>query len=340
MKQFIFFRNDRLGDFLIITNLINAVKKKYPSANITVVSSKYNHHFILKYKIIDKVILYDKNFSILNKIKIFKKILNKNYDASFTLDGKSFSFLCNLFIKSKKKFALFYKYKLFGIPFLKPNVLHTFFCDYYETFTSKKYLTQIEHLPSKFINLGNYLDLKINQNDKYYFLPSVNANKIKIKIKKIIKGKYVLIHLDEKWMDIKDINDNFYDNLNLFQKKINKKILLTSFKNGFDYFINLKNQLKKKNNNNIILLENSSLDLMERLIYYSSFAISCHSGFLVQISGTNNSKVIDIINKKDYNWYSCWVPRNTFHKFVFKSNNRQFFELKKILFDIFKIIKK
>ena len=46
------------------------------------------------------------------------------------------------------------------------------------------------------------------------------------------------------------------------------------------------------------------------------------------------------INKKDYNWYSCWVPRNTFHKFVFKSNNRQFFELKKILFDIFKIIKK
>ena len=38
---------------------------------------------------------------------------------------------------------------------------------------------------------------------------------------------------------------------------------------------------------------------MERLVNYSSFAISCHSGFLVQIAGTNNSKIIDIINKND-----------------------------------------
>ena len=76
MKNFIFFRNDRLGDFLIITNLIKALKEKYPLSNITIVSSKYNHHFISKYKIIDKVILYDKNFSILKKIKIFKKIIN------------------------------------------------------------------------------------------------------------------------------------------------------------------------------------------------------------------------------------------------------------------------
>ena len=223
MRKFIFFRNDRLGDFLIITNLINAVKKKYPSANIIVVSSKYNHHFINKYRIIDKVILYDKNFSILKKIRIFKKIINNNYDASFALDGKSFSFICNLFIISKKKFALFYKYKFFGISLLKPNFLYTFFYDHFETFTSKKYLRRIEHLPSKFINLGNYLNLKIRQNDKYYFSPSANANKIK----KIIKDKYVLIHLDEKWIDIKDINDSFYDNLIFFQKKINKKILLT-----------------------------------------------------------------------------------------------------------------
>ena len=37
---------------------------------------------------------------------------------------------------------------------------------------------------------------------------------------------------------------------------------------------------------------------MEKLIKYSSYAISCHSGFLVQIAGANNSKIIDIINKK------------------------------------------
>ena len=338
MRKFIFFRNDRLGDFLIITNLIKAIKKKHPTANITVVSSKFNHHFINKYKIIDRVILYDKNFNFFKKIKIFKKIINKIYDVSFVLDGKSFSFLCNLFITSKKKFALFYKYKIFGISFLKPNFLHTFFYNHFETITSKKYLTRIEHLASKFINLGNLLDLKIKQKDKYYFPSPTNVNKTKNKIKKIIKSNYVLIHLDEKWNDIKDINDNLYDNLITFQKKINKKILLTSFNNSFDYFKNLKSKLNTNKNRNIILLENSPLNIMERMIYYSLFAISCHSGFLVQISGTNNSKVIDIINKKDFIWYSCWVPKNTFHKFVFKSNDKKSFELKKILFDVYKKI--
>ena len=78
---------------------------------------------------------------------------------------------------------------------------------------------------------------------------------------------------------------------------------------------------------------------MERMINYSKFALSCHSGYLVQVSGTNKSKIIDIINKKDFIWYSCWLPKNTFHKFVFKSNEREKFAIKKILFDVFKIIK-
>ena len=52
----------------------------------------------------------------------------------------------------------------------------------------------------------------------------------------------------------------------------------------------------------------------------STYSISCHSGFLVQISGFNNTNIIDVINKRDYTWYSCWKPLNTKHKFVFKSN--------------------
>jgi len=179
-------------------------------------------------------------------------------------------------------------------------------------------------LPSKFIRLGNYLDLKIKLNDNYYFIPTVNINKLSNKVKIILKNKFILIHLDEKWRDISSINDNFYKHLENFQKKIKKKIIITSFNNTFEYFLNLKKDLKKNNNKKIILLENSSLDIMERLVNYSSFAISCHSGFLVQIAGSNNAKIIDIINKKDYLWYSCWKPLNTKHKFIYKSfKNKQ-----------------
>ena len=58
----------------------------------------------------------------------------------------------------------------------------------------------------------------------------------------------------------------------------------------------------------------------ERLINESVCSVSCHSGFLVQMAGVNSTNLVDIINKQDYKWYSSWKPKNTNHKFVFKSN--------------------
>ena len=97
MKNFIFFRTDRLGDFLIITNIIKALKDKYPKSTITVVASQLNYYFIKKFKIIDRVILYNKNYNLIKKIQIFKIINDRNYDVSFSIDGKSFSNLCTFF---------------------------------------------------------------------------------------------------------------------------------------------------------------------------------------------------------------------------------------------------
>lgn len=218
MKRFIFFRNDRLGDFLLITNIIRSIKKKYPFSKITVVASKYNYNFIKKYEIIDDVILYNKSFNFLKKIEIFNKIVKESYYASFAVDGKSFSNLCNIFLKSKNKFGLFYKFKFLGIPFLKPNIFNFLFFDKHETFTSKKYLNKVEHLPSKFIKLGNYLGLKINKEEKYFYPPLKKIKKLPKQITNILNKKFILIHLDEKWLDINDINENLYENLLNFQK--------------------------------------------------------------------------------------------------------------------------
>ena len=45
MKKFIIFRTDRLGDFLIITNIIKAIKDKYKNSHITLVGSPYNKNY-------------------------------------------------------------------------------------------------------------------------------------------------------------------------------------------------------------------------------------------------------------------------------------------------------
>ena len=109
-------------------------------------------------------------------------------------------------------------------------------------------------------------------------------------------------------------------NLISLKNRINKKIIITSFNNKFDYFKILKNNILKLNSKkDLLLIENSNLFFFERLIKYSFCSISCHSGFLVQVAGANSAKIIDIINKKDFNWYSCWKPKNTKHRFVFKS---------------------
>ena len=338
MKKFIFFRTDRLGDYILITNIICALKKKYPTSKIIVIASQYNYNFIKQNKLINKVILFNKNFNLIKKVKIFKEIIKDKYHVSFSIDGKSFSNLCSYFLNSDIKLGLLYKSYIFGIPFYKPNLLCRLTFNKYEIFTSKKFLKKPEHLPSKLINLGNSLGLNINYKDKYFFIPRPkNFKKI---ISENFHKKYVLIHLDEKWIDIKGIDTDFYINLLRFQKLIRYNIVITSFNNYHNYFKNLKKLLKKNSINKIKLVENSNLNVMERLINYSIYSISCHSGFLVQIAGCNKTKIIDIINKKDLIWYSCWKPLNTKHKFVFKSNYEQKFNIQKILNNIVKISKK
>ena len=319
MKNFIIFRTDRLGDFIIISSIIKAIKDKYKDARISIVCSSANYDFIKKYKIIDKIYIYNKNISIFKKIAYLLEIISIKYYATFVFDGKSFSNYCNIFINSKYKLGLIYRYKFFNIWLTKPNFLYNFFFfDKFETFTSKKNLFKIEHLPQKLISLANFLNLKISVKDKYYFDVDTK-DQVKFNKFKFLKNKYILFHFDEKWRDIKNINHDLYQNLYFLNKKLKKNIVISTYKNNFIYFQNLKKKLKEKNNTNIHIIENSNLFFFERLINNSICAISCHSGFLVQIAGANSSDIIDIINKTDYKWYSCWKPHNTKHKFIYKS---------------------
>ena len=334
MKRFIIFRTDRLGDFLIISNIIKKIKDKFKDSHITVVASPYNARIIKNYKIIDKTIIYKRNKSIINKFKIFKELNKYNYFASLSLDGKSFSNLVNFFINSKFKLGLSYKFNLnfflFKIFWSKPNFIYNnLVFNYFNYFTSKKSLVKIEHLPTILSNLANKLKINVKKNDAYFFeINRKDAQKAKKIFRSKINKEFILIHFDEKWIDIKNIEEDLYKEIIKFQNRIKKKILISSNNNRFPYYLNFKNKIK--GNKNIILLENLNLNIFERLIHMSKFSISCHSGFLVQISGFNKTNIIDIINKRDLTWYSCWKPLNTKHKFVYKSNFNKRFRLKSI----------
>ena len=182
-------------------------------------------------------------------------------------------------------------------------------------------MRKIEHLPSKIIGLGKLLNIQLKNSDSYYYhVKNVYEQKYKQFFLSAINKKYILIHLDEKWCDIQNVKVDLFDSLLKFQKTINKIILLTSFRNNFEYYKNLRDKVIKSKVKNIQLVENQNLFMMERLIKHSTCSVSCHSGFLVQIAGANSARIIDIINKKDFFWYSSWVPKNTHHNFIFKSD--------------------
>ena len=174
MKKFIIFRTDRLGDFLIISNIIKAIKKKFKNSHITVVGSPYNNKLIKSYKAINKVLIYDKKSSLRKKISVFKDIIKSNYYCSLSFDGKSFSNFTNFFLKATKKYGISYVFNIFnfiiGLKWSKPNFIYNYLVfDEFETFTSKKNLSKSEHLPSLLIKLANNLNLKINPKENYFY---------------------------------------------------------------------------------------------------------------------------------------------------------------------------
>ena len=119
MKKFIIFRTDRLGDFLIITNIIKAIKDKYKDSHITLVGSPYNKKIINSYRIIDKVIIYDKKGSLFEKISILKEIKKTFYYCSLSLDGKSFSNFANFFLNAQVKYGISYLFNFFFFQMVK-----------------------------------------------------------------------------------------------------------------------------------------------------------------------------------------------------------------------------
>ena len=61
-NKYIFFRTDRIGDFLMSAILIKAIKRSDPNAYITVVASKKNHDYIKTFSYVDETILIPENY--------------------------------------------------------------------------------------------------------------------------------------------------------------------------------------------------------------------------------------------------------------------------------------
>jgi ADP-heptose:LPS heptosyltransferase len=325
INKYIFFRTDRIGDFLLSAILIKCIKRSDKNSHITVVTSKKNFDYIKKFDFIDKTVLFPSNY--FEKILFYFKNFIKKYYFIGVLDGKKRSIYFSVLTRSKLKF-------LFTKKIVYKFLLHFFFNKIFldRDFDSK--ILEIKKLlrllnfnlvPSDFktINKNSVLNLefKMNRDAKFIF-----------------PRKFLLLHFDEKW-----IYDNYIKSftsiepqsvfifISFLEKLILKLeldiIISTGVMNNKiidslkKKFLKLKDNIYKKNflNNKIFLFDKLDIFQLERLIFKCHTIVTCH-GAPTHIAGSLDKKIIDIIQlssddhlkwTRHLNNYNC-IRRNKF----------------------------
>ena len=122
MNQFLIFRTDRIGDFILTSILIKSIKRNNPKSKITVICSEKNFEYIKNYSLVDETIIFPNTF--FKKISFYLSIMRKKIDYSLCLDGKKRSIFASCLSNAKVKIFTvtkrFYKTFLFSN---KNNVL-------------------------------------------------------------------------------------------------------------------------------------------------------------------------------------------------------------------------
>lgn len=329
--KILFFSIDRLGDYLIRSNVIKKISENYQDSEIIV--SEINSKLINSQNFFSKIIVFDRKNKIKNKFKFIITFFRKKYDTAICFDGKNISNIILFLVKAKFKHTFIYKKKGFlnKIKFIIIiNILNLFNISYSVMYSRELIeVGFLENYPSKYKLLKKYYT---NITEDTYYLENFEKNK-NFKV-----NEYILIHLDEKFCDIKDIEIFFESVLLDLSESINKRIIITTYKNNFQYYKNLSiNKIKYNNlhnqinkNNKIIIIEDVPLREFNDLINNSLVNISCHAGFFVHISLFNKKKTIDIINENDEKWLNTWISDRDQYKIVHKSNPKEKYNIRHI----------
>ena len=88
--NYLIFRTDRIGDFLITSPLIRAIKRNDSKSKVYIVASNKNKEFIKEYNFVDQIFLL-KSKKILDRIKLFLELKRYKFDnrCSFTIYSAS-----------------------------------------------------------------------------------------------------------------------------------------------------------------------------------------------------------------------------------------------------------
>ena len=316
MNNYLFFRTDRIGDFLVSAILLNSIKRNDEKSHITIVCSKKNFFYVNSLKFVDEVYLYPEKF--IEKIFFFLKLNKRNYNLIGALDGKKRSIYFSIFLKSKIKVLMTTK-------FLFKKIFKFFFSNIF-------YFKEIKSKQDEILKVLNLLDMTFIEEDMFFLK---KHNILSKKIKEI--SNYLIFHFDEKWIfetyikKYKSIEPNL-DDFKLFIKKIleNTKhnlVITTGQKENHiirEFKRNLikinENLYEKDLNNKVIqLYTNQDFFDLKYLIKNCEYLITCH-GATTHLANAFNKKIFDIFDVSQETFYKKWNSHIKDYTFFYRED--------------------
>ena len=313
MNKYLFFRTDRIGDFIVTLILVNSIKRHDQNSKIIFIGSKKNYHFIKKIKLIDEVYLYPQS-SLIGKIKLIKYLNDENLDYIFVTDGKKKSIVLSLFIKSQKK--IFNVTKSIFKKIFKLSSIKVFYDD-------EETINKIDIIKK---NL-EYIKFRYKETDLDIFDIQNVINNIKIN-KDFVRNlnDFSLFHFDEKWIfsnyirTYKNIEptisqlENFISNI---IKKTKMNLIISTGVSENSLINLLKGSMVRKFENlyiknydeySLVLADKMDFFDIQYLILNSNILITCH-GAPTHVASSFNIKILDIIDGSKKSLYDKY----TFH---------------------------
>ena len=348
-NNYLIFRDDGVGDLLLITPVLKLIKKYDKKSNILLISSNRNTSYaelLLRENIVDEIYNVDEKRSLSKAYSLYcliKKIYKFNPSISLIYRQKLQSYLISkLFCNRNFGLVTVNSSNLFKKRYRPFKILINYLLDDYVIIDQRnnfKYIN-IDHWSEFYLDLFKNAyqktfnaNLSITQEDKKYAKTiDENLNNVLIKsLAEIIKeSNFILLHVDEKWSSTNwSIHD--LDNLiNKIIKSLNVKIIISEGASGnlySDYIF--KKYLFRKNNNKDFNISISSIEEMknvaifkdldiEKLILLSfnaSLVITNH-GSLTHFSSFNDVPVIDLISKGKKEYLKKYYPKSTVYEQV------------------------
>lgn len=273
-------RNDNLGDLICTTPAIEALRKKYPDAQIDIVVNSYNFLGIRNNPFVDNIYVYtkpkhvngiiNKLKALFGKIKVFNDIRKEKYDVSVVFRSG--------YSSSAEQFSNISDAKMrIGMKDKKNR----------DKFTHHIELNPDHHEVEFCFDCLEPLDVKYNNEKTFFYLENEYIEKYKE------LGEYVLFHISSRIKENKISKEKFKQ---IFDK-LNKKIIITAEPNDFE----IAQWLEA--NSKVTFIKTSSLLDLGGVIVNSKLFVTLDGGAM-HMAPALGVKTIALSGKTNMNkWY-------------------------------------